>query len=57
MLLDERVVHVGIIPDLAVMASLHSVQWSVPAALVEVDLVSFVEQPLVGTHLADGLDC
>ena len=56
-LLDVRVVHEGIVPDHVVMASLHDVQRSVPIALVEVDLVSLVGQPLEGTHLAAGLDC
>ena len=46
--------HEGIVPDLAVMASLHSMQRSVPVALVEVDLESLVEQPFEGTHLAVG---
>ena len=55
--LDELVVFIGFLPDFAVTASLHSVQRSAPAAIVEVDLVSLVEQPFEGTHLADGLDC
>ena len=54
MLLDERIVHEGMIPDHVVMASLHIVQRSVPIALVEIDLESFVEQPFEGTHLDVG---
>ena len=56
-LLDERVVHVGIVPDHVVMASLHYVLRCVPAALDGFDLVSLVEQPFEGTHLVGGLDC
>ena len=54
---DERVVHVGIVPDHVEMASLHCVQRSVPAALDGFDLVLLVEQPFEGTHLAGGFDC
>ena len=50
MLLNERVVHDGIVPDYALMASLRCGQRSVPAALVEFDLVSLVEQSFEGTH-------
>ena len=60
-LLDERVVHVGVILDHVVMTSLLAVQRAVqryvPIALVEVDLESFVEQPFEGTHFDVGSDC
>ena len=46
--------HESIVPDLVVTASLHIVQRSVPAALVEVGLVSLVEQPSKGTRLVAG---
>ena len=56
-LLGERVARVGLVPDHVVMASLRYVYRSVPAALDGFDLVSLVEQPFEGTHLAGGLDC
>ena len=54
---DERIVHVGIVPDHVVMASPHCVQRSVSAALDGFDLVSLVEQRSEGTHLAGRVDC
>ena len=56
MLLDERVVHIGMILDHSVMASLLIVQRYVPIVFVKVDLESLVEQPFEGAHLDVGSD-